>query len=52
MHASVEQVNPNDAQVESISAIYDWMVAERAATKKRKWEEKQKQQAKKNVQKK
>ena len=41
MHAAVEEVNPNEAPAESIASIYEWMITERAARKKRKWEEKQ-----------
>jgi hypothetical protein len=41
MHAAVEEVKPNEAPAESIASIYEWMITERAARKKRKWEEKE-----------
>ncbi|PWA80014.1 replication protein A 70 kDa DNA-binding subunit D [Artemisia annua] len=47
-----EEVNHNDAPEESIAAIYDWMVAEAATTKKRKREEKQEKKAKKRAERK
>ncbi|PWA49337.1 replication protein A 70 kDa DNA-binding subunit B [Artemisia annua] len=35
---AAEEVNPNEDREESIASIYDWIVSERAARKKRKWD--------------
>ena len=52
MHADVVQDNHAQGVEDSIAAVYDWLQAQKQASKKRKWEDKEEKKEKKKTKKK
>ena len=46
MHAGAEEIIVDQPREESISSLYDWIIAERAAREKKTWQKKEKQEKK------